>query len=223
LFEGTAFSCHYPCPPGKRPISNHYTTSTLHHNFQPDKNHKHIQKFRNINSHASLSSIFQTNNHDISVSQAKQLKQIALTKAEQGQWKASLNILERISHNLRNLFPFTIQHFTLLELADTLHHLGVAQNKLGRTEEALESFTESLSLRQQLRSDSFSAAPTILAIAKITLKETEGDMECQIYKLLMSQLADHRNSKTCPRIVSHILRQFECALELLNPKALDPM
>jgi len=175
-----------------------------------------------MNSGMSEVSRFESSGIDTSVSKAKQLKQIALTKAEESKWKESQDLLLKICEFERALQSCDKKNFSL-DLADFLHHLGVAQSQLGNIEAALKSFHESLMLHQQLKSDAFNAVPTILTIAKLNLNgETEGT-EDEVYKLLTSQLAQHRISKSCKEIICHVLRQFECAFEALNPNTVDPM
>jgi len=161
-----------------------------------------------ITSHSSLT--FRESDAD----SFHQSKQTAFTRAKEGNWKECQRILEQIFEYQRKMHFDNTGNITLLDLADTVYHLGVAQNHVGNINLALEAFNETLNLRQHdPRDNDVKAVLAILQIARIKQKQCSKDVETEIYDLMLTQLNKESISCQANRNVSIILKQFERALD----------
>jgi len=167
-----------------------------------------------INSGVSIASILQSDTNCTTVLKAQALKQIARKRAEKGNWKESHHILENIYEAERKMHFCRRKGCSLIDLANTLYQIGVARNKLGNLDSALEALYESLNLRlQNPMNDDFGAVSTIHLIAMIKQKKNGTDIENEVYDLLLSQLNQHKRLSVDNHSVPFILKHFECALE----------
>jgi len=166
---------------------------------------------RNINVDLSSSKLFRI------MEKIKEHKLRALQKKEEGNWKECHDVLEQVYLLERKIYICDKNSCTLVDIAETLHNLGVARNQLGNTDSALEAFSESLNLQQQdPHHDNLNAVSTINQIAMINKMKNKTDSETEILNLLQVKLAQHQTLGNLTQNISLVLSQFELALENID-------
>merc|ERR1711923_197265 len=125
----------------RRPFSASPENGYRYH--QPNDPYRKVEpKLKNIR-------VEEFNNDINSLIKTKELKEVALLRAKEGEWKESCDILQSVLQIEEDIIRSNSHSIiSPLDLANTFFHLGISFNWLGDPKSALNAFTESFILRK---------------------------------------------------------------------------